>query len=89
MKDISIENQQQFAYTVQHEKTVAMVVISGTGKILNVHTEDKHSINKQDFALIYAEQRGELIIQANTDTPLRVAVIEVPAQVDYPLYRNR
>ena len=89
MKDISIENQQQFAYTVQHEKTVAMVVISGTGKILDVHTGEKHSINKQDFALIYAEQRGELIIQADTDTPLRVAVIEVPAQVDYPLYRNR
>ena len=28
-------------------------------------------------------------IQAEEDAPLRIAMIEVPAEVDYPLYREQ
>jgi len=63
------------------------VVISGKGILFDIATGVKHYIDRQDFALVHAEQSGEFSIQAGS--LLRVAMIEVPAQVDYPLYRNR
>jgi quercetin 2,3-dioxygenase len=87
MKDISIEKDRQFQSTLNQGKTLAMVVISGNGTLFDKQTGAKHHINKKDFALIHATGDGEILIQA--DSPLRMAMIEVPAQVDYPLYRNR
>ena len=89
MKDVSIEKDRQFQYTLGHEKTLAVVVISGKGILFDIQTGAKHYIGRQDFALIHAKQRGDISIQAGTDSLLRTAIIEVPAHVDYPLYRNR
>ena len=89
MKYISIEKDRQFQYTLDHEKTLAVVVISGKGILFDIQTGAKHYIDRQDFALIHAKQRGDISIQAGPDSLLRVAIIEVPAKVDYPLYRNR
>ena len=87
MKDISIEQDRLFQYPLCQGKTLALVVISGRGLLFNMQTGTKHSVNRQDFALIHAQHSGDMSLQA--DSPLRVAAIEVPAQVDYPLYRNR
>ena len=32
---------------------------------------------------------SSIAIQAKQDVPLRIAMIEVPAEVDYPLYREQ
>ncbi len=89
MKDISIESHRQWQYTLHPKKTLAMVVISGKGTLLDMQGGAKHHVSRQDFILIHAEQGGEVSIVALSDAILRVAVIEVSTQVDYPLYRNR
>lgn len=87
MKDISIQNGCLFQHTLNQGKTLAFVVISGKGILFDAQTGTKHYVSKKDFAIIHAEHNGEISIQA--ESPFRFATIEVPAQVDYPLYRNR
>ena len=89
MKDVSIEKERQLQISLSQGKTLALVVISGKGILFDIQTGAKHYIDRQDFALIHAKQRGDISIQAGPDSLLRVAIIEVPAKVDYPLYRNR
>ncbi|MBT3366533.1 MAG: pirin [Nitrospina sp.] len=89
MQDISIENDRLYQYVLAQDRTLAVVIISGKGILFDKQTGAKHHVNKQDFAVIHAKQRGEISIQADSSSPLRIATIEVPAQVDYPLYRNQ
>jgi quercetin 2,3-dioxygenase len=89
MKDIAIEHHRQFQYALEPQKSLAMVLISGKGALLDMQGGAKHYVSRQDFILIHAEQGGEVSIEASSDTILRVAVIEFSTQVDYPLYRNR
>jgi hypothetical protein len=87
MKDISIEEGHTFQYTLNQNKTLALVVISGKGILFDTLTGTKHYVSKKGFALIHAIQTGEISLQA--ESPFRLAALEVPAQVDYSLYRNR
>ena len=89
MKDISIVPDRQFQYPLCQEKTLALVVISGKGLLFDMQTGSKHPINKKDFALIHAQKDGNISMHADSASLLRVVAIEVPARVDYPLYRNR
>jgi quercetin 2,3-dioxygenase len=87
MKDISIEDGHKFQHLLDSGKTLALVVISGKGILFDLQTGAKHYLNKKDFALVHAKHHGEISIQA--ESPFRLAALEVPAQVDYSLYRNR
>lgn len=89
MKDISIEPGQQLQHPLGQGKTLALVIISGRGKMFDMQTGSKHPVNIKDFVLVHAQQQGNFHMQAESDSRLRTAMIEVPAQVDYPLYRNR
>ncbi|MBC8288584.1 MAG: pirin family protein [Nitrospinae bacterium] len=89
MKDISIDQDRHFQYKLDEKKILASVVISGKGILLDMQTGAKNYISRQDFALIHARQCGNISMQADPDSLLRLVTIEVPAQVDYPLYRNR
>jgi quercetin 2,3-dioxygenase len=87
MNDISIEERRTFQHRLDSGKTLALVIISGKGVLFDLQTGTKHYLNKKDFALIHAKHHGEISIQA--ESPFRLAALEVPAQVDYSLYRNR
>jgi redox-sensitive bicupin YhaK (pirin superfamily) len=87
MKDISIEEGRTFQHSLDSGKTLALVIISGKGVLFDLQTGTKHYLNKKDFALVHAKHHGEISIQA--ESPFRLAALEVPAQVDYSLYRNR
>ena len=89
MKDISIDEGRKFDYSLSRGKTMATVIISGEGVLLDLQTGAKHYINKQDFVLVHANQPGNLSMQADSGSNLRIAMIEVPSRVDYPLYQNR
>jgi quercetin 2,3-dioxygenase len=89
MKDISINRDRLFQYSLDQGKTLAVVIVSGTGTLFDIQTGAKHYVNKKDFALIHSKEPADISIQATAESVLRVAIIEVPAQVDYPLYRNR
>ncbi len=87
MKDISMEDGRIFQAKLDQGKTLAFVVISGKGILFDTQTGTKHYVSKKAFALIHAKQDGEISIQA--ESPFRFAAIQIPAQVDYSLYRNR
>ncbi len=89
MNDISIDPDRQFHHQLGQEKTLALVVICGKGLLFDMQTGSKHPINKKDFAMIHAQSGGDISMHADSDSLLRVAAIEVPAKVDYPLYRNQ
>ena len=86
LKDISIEDGHAFQHTLNQGKTLALVVISGNGMVFDIQNGTKYYINKKDFALIHAKQKGRISIHA--DSTFRLAALEVPSQVSYPLYRN-
>ena len=87
MKDISIEKDRQYQYPLNRGRTLATVIISGKGILFDLQTGAKHYVSKKDFALIHASECGNVLIQAGTESTLRVAMIDVPAQTNYPLYR--
>jgi quercetin 2,3-dioxygenase len=89
MKDISIEPDRQFQHPLCQEKTLALVVISGKGLLFDMQTGSKHPVNKKDFALIHSKKDGSISMLADSGSLFRIAAIEVPARVDYPLYRNQ
>lgn len=87
MKDIILEPGHRLELSLKENKALASVIIAGKGIFFDKQTETKHYISRKDFALVHAHQHGEISIEA--DSPLRLATIEVPTQVDYPLHRNR
>lgn len=87
MKDISLEEGHKLQYSIDPGKTLALVVISGEGILFDQQTGTKHYLNRKDFALVHAQHLGEIFIQA--ESFFRLAALEVPAQVNYSLYRNR
>ena len=86
MKDITLEPNHRLELNLKENKTLASVIIDGNGIVFDKQAEIKHYVNRKDFALVHAHQKGEISIEA--DSLLRLATIEVPTQVDYPLYRN-
>ena len=87
MKDIFLEPGHRLELNLKENKTLASVIIAGKGIFFDKQAETKHYVNRKDFTLVHAQQNGEISIEA--DTFLRLANIEVPTQVDYPLYRNK
>ncbi len=89
MKDLSLPPGHQFLWDLKANRSLAVVVIEGEGLIVDEETGRKDRLNKKDFALIHAQGDGQVCFQAKIEQALRLAVIEVPATVDYPLYRER
>lgn len=87
MKDISIEKDRQYQYPLNGGRTLAMVIVSGKGILFDLQTGVKHYVSKKDFALIHASECGNVLLQAGTESILRVAMIDVPSQTNYPLHR--
>jgi len=65
-----------------------MVVIDGKGVLVDETTLGKHYLEPRYFAVVHAGEPGAVAIQADADRPLRIALIEVPAKVNYPLYKQ-
>lgn len=86
MKDITLEAGHRLELNLRENKTLASVIISGKGIFFDKQAETKHYVNRKDFALVHANQNGEISIEA--DSSLRLVAIELPTQVGYPLYRN-
>ncbi len=88
MKDVAIDPGQQYGRSLARGRTLAMVAISGMGELIDEGKEGKIAINPKDFAVVHAKKEVTISIQAEQKNPLRLAIIEIPAHVDYPLYKN-
>ncbi|QYR21890.1 pirin family protein [Paenibacillus sp. sptzw28] len=87
MWDIRIPNGTVYTHSLAPNRTLAGLAIRGDGAFsldMNEPTRFAH----KDFVIVQSEQGGEAAIQA-FDKDIRIFLIEVPTEVDYPLYNKR
>ena len=88
MQDILIQPGHSYRRDLSANRTLAIVVIDGKGVLVDETTLGKHYLEPRSFAVVHAGEPGTVAIQADADRPLRIALIEVPAKVNYPLYKE-
>lgn len=88
MQDILIPPGHGYRRDLAADRTLAMVVIEGKGVLVDETNLSKHDLKARYFAVVHAGEMGAVSIRAEADSTLRVALIEVPSRVDYPLYRE-
>ena len=86
MQDVNIQPNRLYQLLMIPGRTLAIVAISGNGSLLSQNNTDAQGFRAQDFAVIHAPEGGTLTIQTGKTQALRMAIIEVPAKVEYPLY---
>ena len=89
MKEITISPGHQFTWNLKENYSLAVVTIDGGGLIFDESNGRKNSIKKKDFSLVHAKEDGKVSFYSSMERILRLALIQIPAKVDYPLYRER
>ncbi len=88
MQDILIPSSQSYRRELSSNRTVAMVVIDGQGTLSDEASSEQYDLKPKDFAVVHAGTNGLIAIHAEQAAPLRLAMIEVPAEVEYVLCRR-
>ncbi|MBD0383959.1 pirin family protein [Paenibacillus sedimenti] len=83
MYDVQIANGATYKYLLSPNRTLAGLAIRGDGVIGGQEV----SFENKDFVIIQSEKDETITIQSK-DEELRMLIIEIPTQVDYPLYRK-
>jgi len=89
MQDILIPSGHGYRRELAANRTLAMVVIDGEGTLSDAACSENHDLKPRHFAVVHAGKNGSIAIHAGQTVPLRIAMIEVPAQVDYALYKDQ
>lgn len=89
MQDILIPLGRQYRRELSTNRTLAMVVINGEGTLSDEASSEQHDLKPKYFAVVHTGTNGSIAIHAEQAGPLRLAVIEVPATVDYALYKEQ
>jgi redox-sensitive bicupin YhaK (pirin superfamily) len=87
MFDIEIQPGASYAYRLLPNRTLAGLAIRGDGGTFWTSGQEPVSFKNKDFAIVQGEQEGEINIRAEGEK-LRIFLIEIPSQVDYPLYNK-
>ena len=64
-----------------------MMVVDGKGVLVDETNLGKHYLEPRYFTVVHAGEAGAVSVQAEAASPLRIALIEVPSKVNYPLYK--
>ncbi|USG66224.1 pirin family protein [Brevibacillus ruminantium] len=88
MQDLHIPPSHSFTWTLPAGYSLAMVAVSGKGDLQPLADEAGTAVIGGDFAVVTTDQDGEIRFTADSAESLRLVVIQVPAEVDYPLYRK-
>lgn len=86
MLDVTIQKGGRFVHSPAPDFYLALVVIAGTGKV-TADSESKE-LNYRDFAVVASSGQTRVELEARGGA-MRVALVEVPREVDYPLYKGR
>lgn len=84
MYDVEIGNGVTYKYALSPNRTLAGLAIRGNGGVIN---EMEVSFENKDFIIIQSEKVETFTIQPKGEE-LRMLLIEIPTEVDYPLYRK-
>ena len=88
MQDMLIPSGHGYRRGLSTNRTLAMVVIDGKGTLSVEPSSEKFELGPRYFAVVHAGTNGSIAIHAAQTVPLRLAMIEVPAEVEYPLYQK-
>ncbi|MED4782600.1 pirin family protein [Brevibacillus choshinensis] len=90
MNDITIPAGHSYSVSLPAGYAHAVVVVEGNGLVGSNpdHLTEAQSMKTGDFVVASAEVEGNTIYQATEAAPLRIVLIQVPTDVDYPLYRK-
>ncbi|WP_379971026.1 pirin family protein [Ectobacillus sp. sgz5001026] len=86
MRDICIPSGAVYTHSLSQNRTLAGLAIRGDGTF-SLDTNAPARFAHKDFVIVQSGQGGEVSIQA-LDQDLRIFLIEVPTEVEYPLYRK-
>jgi len=86
MRDIIIPANHSYRWQLPKGYSLAAVVVSGKGELHSA--EGASGLHGGDFAVVSSDQAGELRFSAPSGESLRLVAIQVPSEVDYPLYRK-
>ena len=88
MQDVLIPSNHGYQRGLSANRTLAMLVIDGQGTLSDEASSEQHDLKPRYFAVVHAKTNGSITIHAEQAGPLRLAMIEVPAKVEYPLYQK-
>ena len=86
MQEVSILEGKRLMRKLQKGNSLATLVIEGEGSWSSKETDKALSVRTGDLAIIEAAVDSDLVLQAEGQTPLRTAIVEVPVAVPYALY---
>lgn len=84
MFDVQIANGASYQHILAPDRTLAGLAIKGNGGAIEGR---EVSFENKDFVIIQSEKDESIAIQSKGEE-LRMLLIEIPTQVDYPLYRK-
>ncbi len=88
MLDVTVAPGALYRRRLAAGRSLAAVAIRGSGAWQADDDGAPIPVAAQDFTVIHAESDAALTVTADEGEPLRLALIEVPTEVDYPLYRK-
>lgn len=89
MRDITIQPGFSDICEIPINYSLAMVVISGKGLLIDETSVGKHYLEPKYLALVHSTDNSVISVHAEGDEPLRIVLIKVPSEVNYPLYKER
>ena len=86
MQDVTVMPGHRYARPLLAGQCLAAVTISGAGHWQGANGTERASVSANDFAVIQAGTDTVVTAVADDHELLRLAIVEVPSSVDYPLY---
>ncbi len=86
MQDVRIESGRFYIRDLKAGRALAVVAVEGEG-VWEIDQDDPVPFSTRDFTVIRARRDARVRVRPAGKTGLRLAVVETPHQVDYPLYR--
>lgn len=87
MLDVEIEPGTTYVHQLAENRTLAGLAIRGAGGSIETEGQEPVSFKNKDFAIVQGDGAGDIHIRAQGEK-LRIFFIEIPSQVDYPLYNK-
>ncbi|XEC96058.1 pirin family protein [Paenibacillus tarimensis] len=84
MYDVNIAAGATYQHPFSSNRTLAGLAIRGNGGVIG---RREAAFENKDFVIIQSEESETITIKPK-DQDLRIVLIEVPTEVDYPLYRK-
>ncbi len=86
MHDVTVAPGASYRRTLAAGQSLAAVAIDGAGTWRAGDNSETASVTTRDFTVVRAVEDAEITVTATGAGPLRLAIVEVPSEVAYPLY---